>query len=136
MKTVLVINVGSLALTGCPGFAIAAPLRKETTISIKAIAARLHLGTSRSADARLHQWTAQGAARRSTQGQHQPYSVFFPSGLGWFLAASAMPRLARWHRNDEHEPREAAATNSPMGRDGLPPVGPMLWFGTNFLIGG
>jgi len=31
-------------------------LRKETTLTIKAIAARLHLGTSKSANARLHGW--------------------------------------------------------------------------------
>jgi REP element-mobilizing transposase RayT len=34
--------------------AIAARLRRETTLSIKAIAARVHLGTSKSANARLH----------------------------------------------------------------------------------
>ena len=36
--------------------AIAKRLRKETTLPIKSIAARLHLGTSKSANARLHQW--------------------------------------------------------------------------------
>jgi len=36
--------------------AIAARLRKETTLSLKAIAARVHLGTSKSANARLHTW--------------------------------------------------------------------------------
>ena len=34
---------------------IAARLRRATTLSVKAIAARMHLGTSRSANARLHQ---------------------------------------------------------------------------------
>jgi len=34
---------------------IAARLRRETTLSIKAIAIRVHLGTSKSANARLHQ---------------------------------------------------------------------------------
>ncbi|MDA1276669.1 MAG: hypothetical protein O2960_21835 [Verrucomicrobia bacterium] len=33
-----------------------ARLRQETTLSIKGIAARLHLGTSKSANTRLHQW--------------------------------------------------------------------------------
>ena len=35
---------------------IAARLRRATTLSVKVIAARMHLGTSRSANARLHQW--------------------------------------------------------------------------------
>jgi REP-associated tyrosine transposase len=40
-----------------PGkLAIAARLRKETTLTIKNIAARVHLGTSKSANARLHKW--------------------------------------------------------------------------------
>ena len=37
--------------------AIAARLRKETTLSVKAIAARVHLGTSKSANTRLHEWS-------------------------------------------------------------------------------
>ncbi|SPE54350.1 hypothetical protein SBV1_1850005 [Verrucomicrobia bacterium] len=36
--------------------AIAARLRKETTLTVKAIAVRLHLGTSKSANVRLSQW--------------------------------------------------------------------------------
>jgi hypothetical protein len=36
--------------------AIAARLRRETTLPLKAIAARVHLGTSKSANARLHAW--------------------------------------------------------------------------------
>jgi hypothetical protein len=40
--------------------AIAARLRKETTLSIKAIAARVHLGSSKSANARLHGWPRNG----------------------------------------------------------------------------
>ena len=36
--------------------AMAARLRQETTLTIKAIAARLHLGTSKSANSRLHGW--------------------------------------------------------------------------------
>ena len=36
--------------------AIAAWLRRETTLPVKTIAARVHLGTSKSANARLHQW--------------------------------------------------------------------------------
>ncbi len=36
--------------------AIAARLRKETTLPIKEIAALAHLGTSKSANARLHEW--------------------------------------------------------------------------------
>ena len=37
--------------------ALAARLRKETTLTIKDIALRLHLGTSKSANANLHQHT-------------------------------------------------------------------------------
>jgi hypothetical protein len=36
--------------------ALAARLRRETTLSLKAIAERVHLGTSKSANARLHEW--------------------------------------------------------------------------------
>ena len=36
--------------------AIAGRLRKETTLTIKSIAARVHLGSSKSANARLHGW--------------------------------------------------------------------------------
>ncbi len=36
--------------------AIAVRLRKETTLTVKRIATRLHLGTSKSANARLHGW--------------------------------------------------------------------------------
>jgi REP element-mobilizing transposase RayT len=36
--------------------ALAARLRRETTLSLKAIAALAHLGTSKSANARLHEW--------------------------------------------------------------------------------
>ena len=36
--------------------AIAARLRQETALSLKSIAARVGLGTSRSANARLHKW--------------------------------------------------------------------------------
>jgi REP element-mobilizing transposase RayT len=40
---------------------IAARLRRETTLSIKQIAERVQLGTSKSANARLHQWMKTGA---------------------------------------------------------------------------
>jgi len=46
--------------------ALAGRLRKETTLSIRDIAARVGLGTSRSANARLHRWLRQPAA---TKGQ-------------------------------------------------------------------
>ena len=39
--------------------AIAARLRRETTLSLKAIAARVGLGSSKSANATLHRWMAQ-----------------------------------------------------------------------------
>jgi hypothetical protein len=46
---------------GDPGkMAIAARLRRETTLTVKAIAARLHLGTSKSANTRLHRWMGGG----------------------------------------------------------------------------
>jgi REP element-mobilizing transposase RayT len=45
------------ARKNAPGkMAIAARLRRETTLTLKWIAARLHLGTSKSANARVHQW--------------------------------------------------------------------------------
>jgi len=41
---------------------IAARLRTETTLSIKVIARRVHLGTSKSANIRLHEWMKKPAA--------------------------------------------------------------------------
>jgi len=39
---------------------IAARLRKETTLSVKAMAARVHWGASKSANTRLHAWLRNG----------------------------------------------------------------------------
>jgi putative transposase len=39
--------------------AIAARLRRETTLTLKDITARMHLGTSKSANVRLHEWMRQ-----------------------------------------------------------------------------
>jgi hypothetical protein len=48
---------GSSGSNGGPGkMAITARLRKETTLKVKRIAARLHLGTSKSASIRPHGW--------------------------------------------------------------------------------
>ncbi len=46
--------------------AVAARLRRETTLTLKEIAARVHLGTSKSANARLHQWMKGHEPKRST----------------------------------------------------------------------
>ena len=46
---------------------LAARLRRETTLSIKAIAARVSLGTSKSANAKLHQHMRRGAERNGAQ---------------------------------------------------------------------
>jgi hypothetical protein len=43
---------------------IAERLRKETTLSIKDIAARVQLGSSRSANARLHRWLRDRATKK------------------------------------------------------------------------
>ncbi len=48
---------------------MAARLRTETTLSIKAIASRVHLGTSKSANVRLHEWMKASAASAPTQGR-------------------------------------------------------------------
>ena len=56
--------------------AMAARLRRETTLSIKAIARRLWLGTSKSANVRLHEWmtpaipTAPGKTRKGKKMNH------------------------------------------------------------------
>lgn len=53
-----------------PGkLAIGARLRKETTLSIKGIATRLQLGTSKSANARLHQWMGRTERSQSPKGE-------------------------------------------------------------------
>jgi hypothetical protein len=41
---------------------IAARVRTETTLSLKAIAARVHLGTSKGANANLHKWMRASAS--------------------------------------------------------------------------
>jgi hypothetical protein len=53
-----------------PGkLALAARLRQETTLTIKGLAARVHLGTSKSANARLHQFMTPLPPSDSCQGQ-------------------------------------------------------------------
>ena len=53
--------------------AIAERLRKETTLTIKSIAARVHLGSSRSASARLREWMRRPASApgRKTSRKHK-----------------------------------------------------------------
>jgi len=48
---------------------IAARLRQETTLPLKAIAHRVHLGTSKGANSNLHRWMHRGPPLDSTQGQ-------------------------------------------------------------------
>ena len=48
---------------------LAARLRRETTLSIKAIAARVGLGTSKSANAKLHRHIVQNPAPEAAQGR-------------------------------------------------------------------
>ena len=50
--------------------ALAARLRRETTLTLKAIAERVRLGTSKSANARLHQWMRRSAPPASTPARH------------------------------------------------------------------
>jgi REP element-mobilizing transposase RayT len=51
-----------------PGkLAIAARLRRETTLPLKRIAERVRLGTSKSANAKLHQWMGANTERAITQ---------------------------------------------------------------------
>jgi hypothetical protein len=48
---------------------IAARLRQETALPLKQVAARVHLGTSMSANARLHHWAKQPMATDSAQAR-------------------------------------------------------------------
>jgi REP element-mobilizing transposase RayT len=48
---------------------IAARLRRETTLSTKAIAARVHLGSSKAANRSLHSYMRGGAVASAGQGQ-------------------------------------------------------------------
>ena len=53
-----------------PGkLAIAARLRQQTTLPLKEIAARMHLGTSKSANSRLHQWMKLPGGMDAAQAQ-------------------------------------------------------------------
>ena len=49
--------------------AIAGRLRRETTLTVKRIAARLHMGTRRSANVRLHQWLRANPVSKSGRKQ-------------------------------------------------------------------
>ena len=49
--------------------AIAARLRKETTLWIKAIAVRVRLGAPKGANTNLHRWMRAGANDRSAEGR-------------------------------------------------------------------
>jgi hypothetical protein len=49
---------------------IAARLRRETTLTIKAIASRIQLGTSKSANARLHDWMRKNATGGRSKTNH------------------------------------------------------------------
>ena len=60
---------GPLTRPGLP--AIAARLRREGTLSVKTIAARVHLVTPKSANARLHAWLGLAAASDPNQGRLQ-----------------------------------------------------------------
>ena len=51
--------------------AIAARLRKETTLSIKDIAARVRLGTSKSANIRIHEWIKNDVAVAAPTAEHK-----------------------------------------------------------------
>ena len=48
---------------------IAARLRRETTLSTKAIAGRVHLGSSKAANRSLHNYMRRGGAASAAQGQ-------------------------------------------------------------------
>ena len=48
---------------------IAARLRQDTTLSLKAIAARVHLGTSKGANTNLHRWLRGDHPQHPAQGQ-------------------------------------------------------------------
>lgn len=50
--------------------AIAARLRRETVLTIKTIAARLHLGTSKSANVRLHTWMRENQPAPRAEASH------------------------------------------------------------------
>jgi hypothetical protein len=57
--------------------AIAGRLRRETTMPLKWIAARIHLGTSKSANAGVHQWVWDNpiTGMLATSPQNQPTSA-------------------------------------------------------------
>jgi len=48
---------------------VASRLRRETTLSIKAIAARMHLGSSKAVNRSLHRYMRGNAASEGAQGQ-------------------------------------------------------------------
>ena len=52
-----------------PKLEMAARLRRETTLSTKAIAARVHLGSSKAANRSLHSYMRGGAVASAVQGQ-------------------------------------------------------------------
>jgi putative transposase len=60
-------DLASRAKSDPAKLAIAARLRKETTLTIKTLATRVHLGTSKSANIRLHQWSSRPEESKRAQ---------------------------------------------------------------------
>ena len=58
------IDAGKLAIAG--------RLRRETTLTIGKIAQRLHLGSSKSANARIHEWMRAQAKESVNENLNQP----------------------------------------------------------------
>ena len=83
-----------------PFMEIAARLRQETTLSLKCIAPWVGLGTSKSANARLHNGCAPPAANNLTltrppTEQNEPYY-----GLTPFMRQYKAKALGFWHQSE------------------------------------
>lgn len=77
--------------------ALAARLRGETILSIRVIAARVHLGTSKSANARLHQWMGTSA----NTVQNQPDAAGKTDyAMGWSLFKTTGQGPGRGQRSE------------------------------------
>jgi hypothetical protein len=67
--------------------ALAARVRRETTLPLKAIAALAHLGTSKSANARLHEWMHGNPERKPQKSEmlkkNEPFYGLTPLPLLW-----------------------------------------------------
>ena len=76
---------------------LAVRLRKETTLTIKAIASRVHLGSPRSAYVRLHEWIKSSEATRQADRRHErKRTIYRVNPFNGYIAGKWSSRTDQW----------------------------------------